>query len=82
MVWNDKVNEKSSLYLGSNFASHRRSFLFNFNFGMIQIVPIKSIKEEFPFHKFFDDAPKPLFKGHSYEEDMEIAEGCFRWVNK
>jgi hypothetical protein len=43
-----------------------------------QIVPVKTIKDEFPFHRFFDDAPKPLFKCQSYEEDMEIAEGCFR----
>ena len=41
-------------------------------------VPIKTIKDEFPFHRFFDNAPKPLFKSQSYEEDMEIAEGCFR----
>lgn len=43
-----------------------------------QIVPVKTIKDEFPFHRFFDNAPKPLFKCRSYEEDMEIAEGCFR----
>jgi intron-binding protein aquarius len=41
-------------------------------------VPVKTIKDEFPFHRFFDDAPKPLFKCQSYEEDMEVAEGCFR----
>jgi intron-binding protein aquarius len=42
------------------------------------MVPVKTIKDEFPFHCFFDNAPKPLFKCQSYEEDMEIAEGCFR----
>lgn len=36
------------------------------------------IDEEFPFHKFFDNAPKPLFKRNSYEEDLEIACSCFR----
>lgn len=45
-------------------------------------VPLDVIKDEFPFHRFFDDAPKPLFKGRSYEEDMEIAEGCFRYIEK
>lgn len=44
------------------------------------MVPLAVIKDEFPFHCFFDDAPKPLFKSQSYEEDMEIAEGCFRYV--
>jgi hypothetical protein len=43
-----------------------------------QIVPVKTIKDEFPFHRFFDNAPKPLFKCQRYEEDMQIAEGCFR----
>ncbi|XP_069675214.1 RNA helicase aquarius [Periplaneta americana] len=47
-----------------------------------KIVPVKTIKDEFPFHRFFDNAPKPLFKSHSYEEDMEIAEGCFRYIEK
>jgi intron-binding protein aquarius len=39
---------------------------------------VRTIKDEFPFHCFFDNAPKPLFKCQNYEEDMEIAEGCFR----
>eukprot|EP00913_Durusdinium_trenchii_P034869 g32617.t1 len=29
--------------------------------------------------KFFADAPQPLFPGDSYESDLEIAEGCFRY---
>eukprot|EP00927_Polykrikos_kofoidii_P015303 TRINITY_DN16783_c2_g1_i1.p1 TRINITY_DN16783_c2_g1~~TRINITY_DN16783_c2_g1_i1.p1 ORF type:complete len:1868 (+),score=425.70 TRINITY_DN16783_c2_g1_i1:78-5681(+) len=33
----------------------------------------------FPFTEFFTDAPSPLFRGQSYEEDLEIAEGCFRY---
>lgn len=36
------------------------------------------VDEEFPFHKFFDNAPQPLFKQNSYEEDLEIARSCFR----
>lgn len=36
------------------------------------------ISKEFPFHEFFDDAPKPLFPGKSYEEDMEVAQSCYR----
>ena len=45
-------------------------------------VPINVINAEFPFHKFFNDAPKPLFKGRSYDEDMEIADGCYRYIEK
>lgn len=40
------------------------------------------MEDEFPFHCFFDNAPKPLFKGLSLEEDLEIAEGCFRYIEK
>ena len=36
----------------------------------------------FPFSKFFADAPQPLFPGDSYESDLEIAEGCFRYLGK
>lgn len=36
------------------------------------------VDEEFPFHKFFDNAPQPLFKRNSYEEDLKIACSCFR----
>jgi len=33
----------------------------------------------FPFTEFFSDAPQPLFPGESYEADLDIAEGCFRY---
>ncbi|XP_063707017.1 RNA helicase aquarius [Culicoides brevitarsis] len=33
----------------------------------------------FPFTKFFSDAPQPLFKG-SYEENLEIANDCYRYI--
>merc|ERR1712223_478528 len=36
-------------------------------------TPIDDIEKSFPFKAFFSDAPLPLFKGKSYEEDMEIA---------
>lgn len=36
---------------------------------------------EFPFAKFFADAPQPLFKGDSYEELMSIAEANFRYIS-
>lgn len=43
-------------------------------------VNILQVSEMFPFHVFFSNAPQPLFKQKSYEEDMEIAEGCFRYL--
>lgn len=36
------------------------------------------VDEEFPFHKFFDNAPQPLFKRKTYEEDLKIACSCYR----
>uniref|UniRef100_A0A8D9DRA3 RNA helicase aquarius n=1 Tax=Cacopsylla melanoneura TaxID=428564 RepID=A0A8D9DRA3_9HEMI len=45
-------------------------------------VPIKTIRAEFPFAGFFDNAPKPLFKEKTFEQDMETAEGCFRYIEK
>lgn len=36
------------------------------------------IEQLFPFTVFFDDVD--LFRGNSFEEDLEIAEGCFRYI--
>ncbi|KAH8294727.1 hypothetical protein KR018_002206 [Drosophila ironensis] len=36
---------------------------------------------EFPFGKFFADAPQPLFKGSNYDELMETAESNFRYIS-
>ncbi|KAJ8982916.1 hypothetical protein NQ317_004572 [Molorchus minor] len=44
-------------------------------------VPVGKVSEEFPFHEFFNDAPKPLFKGESYADDLEVAESCFRYID-
>ena len=40
------------------------------------------MKDLFPFNEFFKNAPQPLFKGRTYAEDMDIAEGCFRHIKK
>ncbi|XP_034941084.1 RNA helicase aquarius [Chelonus insularis] len=45
-------------------------------------IPVNIVDEEFPFHKFFDNAPQPLFKHNSYEEDLEIAQSCFRYIER
>lgn len=36
----------------------------------------------FPFTRFFDDAPQPLFPGQSYEDDLKVAHGCFTYISK
>lgn len=43
-------------------------------------VNVEQVADLFPFHIFFSNAPQPLFKGKTYEEDMEIASGCFRYL--
>uniref|UniRef100_A0A5F8GCW4 RNA helicase aquarius n=2 Tax=Monodelphis domestica TaxID=13616 RepID=A0A5F8GCW4_MONDO len=47
-----------------------------------KVPDVAEISNFFPFHKYFANAPQPIFKGKSYEEDMEIAEGCFRHIKK
>ncbi|XP_060117192.1 RNA helicase aquarius isoform X1 [Heteronotia binoei] len=43
---------------------------------------VGDISNFFPFYQYFANAPQPIFKGRSYNEDMEIAEGCFRHIKK
>ena len=38
---------------------------------------MSKIGDSFPFHVFFSNAPQPLFKGEDWEEDMEVANGCW-----
>ncbi|XP_023248394.1 intron-binding protein aquarius-like [Copidosoma floridanum] len=48
----------------------------------IDNVPASAVSDEFPFHRFFDNAPQPLFKQSSYEEDLAIAESCYRYIER
>lgn len=43
---------------------------------------VGEIASEFPFTKFFENAPQPVFKGQTKEEDWEVAEGCFRHISR
>ena len=43
---------------------------------------IDSVQALFPFVKFFENAPQPLFKKESFNEDYEIAKGCYRYIKK
>ncbi|XP_052836457.1 RNA helicase aquarius [Drosophila gunungcola] len=38
-------------------------------------------EKEFPFSKFFADAPQPLFKGANYEELLDTACSNFRYIS-
>lgn len=40
-----------------------------------------NVQKLFPFAEFFKNAA-PLFKGNSFEEDLEIARGCHRYIKK
>ncbi|OXU23077.1 hypothetical protein TSAR_003253, partial [Trichomalopsis sarcophagae] len=50
--------------------------------GGTDSVLVSIVDEEFPFHKFFDNAPQPLFKRKTYEEDLAIAESCYRYIER
>ena len=45
-------------------------------------VEAEAVAAHFPFHEYFSNAPQPVFTGRSYEEDMDIAEGCYRHIKK
>lgn len=45
-----------------------------------KFADVASVAKEFPFSKFFANAPQPLFKGVSLEEDLGIADSCFRFI--
>lgn len=43
----------------------------------------QAVAEHFPLTAFFADAPKqPLFGGASFEADLDVAEGCWRHVQR
>ena len=64
---------------------------------LFQPEGLQAISELFPFHRYFSNAPQPLFKGRSFQEDWDIAEvsantsyytcmygyvyGMFHWIN-
>ncbi|TRY75128.1 hypothetical protein TCAL_00660 [Tigriopus californicus] len=41
---------------------------------------LDTVAQLFPFSKFFDKAPQPLFKKKSLDEDRLIAESCWRYI--
>jgi len=49
---------------------------------LFQHAKVEKIQEVFPFTKFFENASQPIFKGRTFEEDFDLAEGCFRHIKK
>lgn len=45
-------------------------------------VDVADVAGHFPFAKFFEDAPQPVFKGRSLAEDLDIADGCWRFIRR
>ncbi|XP_019858857.1 PREDICTED: intron-binding protein aquarius isoform X2 [Amphimedon queenslandica] len=43
---------------------------------------LEAISKHFPFLEYFSNAPQPLFKGNSFDEDWDIAQGCYRHIKK
>lgn len=41
---------------------------------------VNDIGDKFPFSKFFEDAPQPLFKRQTISDEFEIAKGCYRYI--
>uniref|UniRef100_A0A673Z2N1 RNA helicase aquarius insertion domain-containing protein n=1 Tax=Salmo trutta TaxID=8032 RepID=A0A673Z2N1_SALTR len=46
------------------------------------MVEAEAVSTHFPFHKYFSNAPQPVFHGRSYEEDIYFAEGCYQHIKK
>lgn len=40
-----------------------------------------TVESMFPFTRFFEDAPQPLFKG-DHDTDAEIGRGCYRYIEE
>ena len=41
---------------------------------------VQLVSDQFPFHVFFANAPKPLFKGTDFAEDYETAQSCWKYI--
>lgn len=39
-----------------------------------------AVESLFPYGKFFEDAPQPLFRQNDYAHNMEVARGCYRYI--
>jgi intron-binding protein aquarius len=70
--------ETAGYFFHYHILSRWESFLSNLSLSSTS----EDVQKLFPFHKFFEDAPQPLFKGESFESDLEVARGCYRFLKK
>lgn len=49
-----------------------------------EYTDVATLSSNFPFSGYFSDAPQPLFNSelHSIEEALEVADGCFRHLER
>lgn len=52
------------------------------NYVFLQEKIVDIIKDEFFFIKYFENVFQLIFKGRFYVEDMDMVEGCFRYIKK
>lgn len=49
-------------------------FIIIFMLLLFQPEGLEAISKHFPFLEYFSNAPQPLFKGNSFDEDWDIAQ--------
>lgn len=45
-------------------------------------LPAEFVESNFPFGQFFANAPQPLFKKETFDQNWEIAQGCWRHLSR
>ncbi|CRK91492.1 CLUMA_CG005158, isoform A [Clunio marinus] len=55
-------------------------FLNDFESSRSDEITAEKFSSQFPFVKFFNAPPQPLFNGTTFDENMEIAKSCYRYI--
>lgn len=74
--------ETAGYFFLYHVSSNWEQFLNNLKKANKNELTAENFAELFPFTKFFDDASPPLFKGASFEENLEIAHDCYRYITQ
>ncbi|CAG0879509.1 unnamed protein product [Cyprideis torosa] len=74
--------ENASLFYKHHIESRWSKFLLDIQRKRKLTVDPKPdiVFENFPFSEFFKRAPPPLFRAQNFNEDMEAAQTCFRYI--
>lgn len=81
IIMNQEIKRLRIFYIGIHYLHNTKYCKCQIHVSL-QEKTADIIKDEFPFTKYFENAPQPIFKGRSYAEDMDMAEGCFRHIRK